>query len=169
MKSHRLKYILKLSLIIFLLFSISIILFNSLTDLYVKRNDILKKFDIDFDQHHAEKRFLVNPLKKSSRQIPPDNINELKINNDADLKGQWSAPIDWNVTAIHSILLPDYSVMTFGTFGITEKENKDLRENKKITISNGSKLERDGGAHQWKGHDVNSGIDFDISRLKIDM
>ena len=70
--------------------------------------------------------------------------------------------IDWNVTAIHSILLPDYSVMTFGTFGITEKENKDLRENKKITISDGSKLERDGGSHQWTGHDVNSGIDFDI-------
>ena len=155
MKSHRFKYILKLSLIIFALFSISIILFNSLTEIYFKRHAILEWFE-------GEHKFLVNPLEKSSRQIPPDNINELKINDDANLKGQWSAPIDWNVTAIHSILLPDYSVMTFGTFGITEKENKDLRENKKITLSDGSKLERDRGSYQWKEHDVNSGIDFDI-------
>jgi len=173
MKSHRFKYIIKLSFITFLLFSISIILFNSLTDLYLKRNAILRNLGITIGQHHDENRFLVNPLKKSSRQIPPDNINELKINDEANLKGQWSAPIDWNVIAIHAILLPDYSVMTFGTFAITEKENKDLRENKKITIShevldaklekrNDGKLERDGGTHQWSGHDINAGIDFDI-------
>ena len=40
--------------------------------------------------------------------------------------------IDWNVTAIHSVLLPDYSVMTFGTFGTESKEKANLRKNKKI-------------------------------------
>ena len=38
--------------------------------------------------------------------------------------------IDWNVTAIHSVLLPNYSLMTFGTFGIIEKGNDDPVKNK---------------------------------------
>ena len=113
--------------------------------------------------HHNEKRFLINPLKQSNRQIPPLDIKDLKINKNSDVVGQWTAPIDWNVTAIHSILLPDETVMTFGSFGIDKKEiDKDIRANKKLTITNGRELERDGGSHQWRGHDVNSGIDFDI-------
>ena len=113
--------------------------------------------------HHNEERFLINPLKQSDRQIPPIDIKDLKINNNSDIFGQWSAPIDWNVTAIHSILLPDETVMTFGTYGIDMKENdKDIRSNKKITITDGTELERDSGSHQWRGHNVNSGIDFDI-------
>ena len=53
--------------------------------------------------------------------------------------------------------------MTFGSYGIDKKESdKDIRSNKKITITDGRELERDGGSHQWMGHDVNSGIDFDI-------
>lgn len=130
----------------------------------LNRNVILEKFDYNAHlDHHGEKRFLINPLKVSDRQIPPLNIEDLKINNNSEIIGQWSAPIDWNVTAIHSILLPDETVMTFGTFGIDTKESgKDIRSNKKITITDGTKLERDGGSHQWKGHDVNSGVDFDI-------
>ena len=130
----------------------------------LNRNVILDKFDYNAHlDHHTEKRFLINPLKVSDRQIPPLNIEDLKINNNSEIIGQWSAPIDWNVTAIHSILLPDETVMTFGTFGIDTKESgKDIRSNKKITITDGTKLERDGGSHQWKGHDVNSGVDFDI-------
>ena len=148
-----------------LLISIFVIFVNSSIDLYLKRGTILGKLGIGHDgfDHHNEKRFLINPLKKSERQIPPLDIKDLKINNNSDVLGQWSAPIDWNVTAIHSILLPDETVMTFGTFGIDKKENdKDIRSNKKITITNGRELERDGGSHQWRGHDVNSGIDFDI-------
>ena len=130
----------------------------------LNRNVILEKFDYNAHlDHHTEKRFLINPLKASNRQIPPLNIEDLKINNNSEVIGQWSAPIDWNVTAIHSILLPDETVMTFGTFGIDTKESgKDIRSNKKITITDGTKLERDGGSHQWKDHDVNSGVDFDI-------
>jgi len=53
--------------------------------------------------------------------------------------------------------------MTFGSYGIDKKESdKDIRSNKKITITDGRELERDSGSHQWMGHDVNSGIDFDI-------
>ena len=42
------------------------------------------------------------------------------------------------------------------------ENEKDLISNKKITITDGRQLDRDGGSHQWRGHDVNSGIDFDI-------
>lgn len=151
---------LKLFITIGLLTSIFVIFVNSSIDLYLKRGVILGKLGIG---HHNEKRFLINPLKKSERQIPPLDIKDLKINNYSDVVGQWSAPIDWNVTALHSILLPNETVMTFGTFGIDKKENdKDIRSNKKITITDGRELERDGGSHQWRGHSVNNGIDFDI-------
>ena len=113
--------------------------------------------------NNHERRYLVNPLKKSDRQAPPKNIKDLKINDNAEISGQWSAPFDWNVTAIHAILLPDETVMTFGTFAIEKKEeNKDIRSNKKLVLTDGRELERDSGSHQWKHHDVNSSIDFDI-------
>ena len=153
---------LKLFILIGVLVSFFIIVVNSSIDLYQKRYKILGKLDIQNHDHHNEKRFLVNPLEQSDRQIPPLDIKDLKINNNSDVVGQWSAPIDWNVTAIHSILLPNETVMTFGTYGIDKKEDKDLRSNKKITITDGRELDRDGGSHQWMGHDVNSGIDFDI-------
>ncbi|MDA7811702.1 hypothetical protein N8968_05000, partial [Candidatus Pelagibacter sp.] len=157
--SKKLIYIITILIILPLFLVISL---SSLVDLYEKRSAILYKLGFK-GEHHNEKRFLINPLKQSDRQIPPSDIKDLKINNNSDVVGQWSAPIDWNVTAIHSILLPDETVMTFGTFGIDKKESdKDIRSNKKITITDGRELERDGGSHQWRGHDVNSGIDFDI-------
>ena len=159
--------IIKKLILAFSLFALVVIFLNSLADLYQKRQAILTKLGLTAYKGHEEfERYLVNPLKKSSRQIPPDKIEDLKIDKDAHLKGQWSAPIDWNVTAIHSVLLPDYSVMTFGTFGIDHKEHKDIRENKKITITDGRELDRDGGSFQWLAHDVNSGIDFDIWDFK---
>jgi hypothetical protein len=164
MNNKIIKYI-KLFIKFGLLISIFVIFVNSSIDLYLKKGAILGKLGLGHyvGNHHNEKRFLINPLKKSDRQIPPLDIKDLKINNNSDVVGQWSAPIDWNVTAIHSILLPDETVMTFGTFAIDKKENdKDIRSNKKITITDGRELDRDGGSHQWRGHDVNSGIDFDI-------
>ena len=163
--SKKLVYI-NIALVILPLFMV--ISMSSLIYLYEKRSKILTHLDfLGFEfaehEHHSEKRFQINPLKKSDRQIPPLDIKDLKISENSDVIGQWSAPIDWNVTAIHSILLPDETIMTFGTYGIDKKEKgKDIRENKKITITDGRELERDSGSHQWKGHDVNSGIDFDI-------
>jgi len=158
--SKKLIYIITILIILPLFLVIS---FSSLVNLYEKRSAILFKLGHKGEGHHNEKRFLINSLKQSDRQIPPLDIKDLKINNDSDVVGQWSAPIDWNVTAIHSILLPDETVMTFGSYGIDKKESdKDIRSNKKITITDGRELERDGGSHQWMGHDVNSGIDFDI-------
>ena len=138
-----------------------VIAFSSLVNLYEKRLIIMSK--LGYGEHHNEKRFLINPLKQSDRQIPPIDIKDLKINNNSEITGQWSAPIDWNVIAIHSILLPNETVMTYGSYGIDKKKSdKDIRSNKKITITDGRELERDAGSHQWKGHDVNSAIDFDI-------
>ena len=158
------KLFIKLIFILITSFILFIIFFNSIIDLYLRRHAILSKLGIHTVQaHHSEKRFLINPLKKSDRQIPPKDIKNLKINNNAEIVGQWSAPFDWNVTAIHSVLLPDETVMTFGSVGIEKKESdKDIRSNKKIKVTDGRELERDGGLHQWKDHDVNSGIDFDV-------
>ena len=147
-----------------------VIFLNSLLDLYFKKNGILKKIGLWADynhdginDHHNQEKFLVNPLKVSDRQIPTANLKDLLINENAHILGQWSSPVDWNVTAIHSVLLPDETVMTFGSFGIENKDlNKDLKSNKDITLTDGKVLERDGGGHQWYGHEVNSGIDFDI-------
>ncbi len=164
MESKIISKFFKFLLVTSFLFTLMIIFLSSIVYLYEKRSVILSKLGINFymDNHHNEKRYLINPLDTSDRQIPPVNIEDLNIDQNADVVGQWSAPFDWNVTAIHAILLPDETVMTFGTFGIDEKENGDLRANKEITITDGRKLERDGGSHQWHGHDVNSAIDFDI-------
>ncbi len=157
------KKIFNIIVLLGLSFAVLIIFFSSIINLYEKRQSIYSKLGIVIDDHHNEKRYLVNPLKKSDRQIPPKNINDLKINKNAEILGQWSAPVDWNVTAIHSILLPDETVMTFGSFGVDKKDNnEDIVSNKKITLTDGREMERDAGKHQWKGHDVNSGIDFDI-------
>lgn len=154
----------KVCFFIFLFVTLSIAFLSSLINIYKDRAIILQKIGIIHADHDHERRFLVNPLKKSDRQIPPKNIEDLKINLNSDIIGQWSAPVDWNVTAIHSILLPDETVMSFGTFGIEKKEEgkNDTRSNKKITLTDGRELERDGGSHQWRQHNVNSGIDFDI-------
>tara|TARA_Y100001978_G_scaffold202710_1_gene224802 strand:- start:388 stop:2361 length:1974 start_codon:yes stop_codon:yes gene_type:complete len=173
----KLKNILKRSLYTGGAIGFSIILLNSLVNLYESRTKIKDLISIKFksvsenifdkvghDEHGP--RYLVNPLEMSRRQVPPDDISDLKILDDANINGQWSAPIDWNVTAIHSVLLPNEKIMTFGSFGILSKEDKDVRSNKKITITDGRTLERDRGLYQWSGHDVNSGIDFDIWDIK---
>ena len=85
-----------------------------------------------------------------------------KIKN-SNVIGQWTAPVDWNVVGLHSILLPDETVMTFGSYAIDKKESgKDIRSNKKITVTDGRELDRDGGDHQWKHHEIFTAMDFDI-------
>ena len=150
------KYLIKISII----FVTIIILFSSILNLYDKRENFFGKLDQMI--HDGVPRYLVNPLKKSEKQIPPDTLDNLIIDDTAQIDGLWSAPIDWNVTAIHSVLLPDYSVMTFGTFGIEEKEDGDIQGNKKITLTSGLTIDRDAGNHQWIDHNINSGVDFDI-------
>ena len=61
--------------------------------------------------------------------------------------------------------------MTFGSYAIIDKEEKDIRENKKITLSNGYKLERDLGDHQWMHHNVQGGVDliYGIQRKVLGM
>jgi len=166
------KNILIKKLFIFVLFIVLFIIFlSSLLSLYEKRYQVLDKLGIYSKKTealakahgHNENRFLINPLAKSDRQLPPDKIEDLIIDDGAETKGQWSAPFDWNVTAIHSILLPDETVMTFGSYAIEKKENeKDLISNKKLVLTDGREIERDSGSHQWDGHDVNSAFDIDI-------
>ena len=102
----------------------------------------------------------VNPLDLNSKNI---ELQEGDIPKNADLEGFWSPSFDWPVIAVHSILLPDETVMTFGSYGIKEKEEgKNISQNKKIKLTDNFELERDKGTKQWKHHDVLSGVDFVI-------
>tara|TARA_B110000503_G_scaffold118170_1_gene178836 strand:- start:432 stop:2318 length:1887 start_codon:yes stop_codon:yes gene_type:complete len=161
------KIIVKNKKIFFLFFIfciiISPILLNSSHELYKKlKNSKFKLFRDWGGASHDSNIFSVNNLEQSKKQAPPTKITDLKIEENANLKGQWSAPVDWNVVTLHSILLPDYSVMTYGTFAIQSKEDGDIRANKKITLTDGVQLDRDGGDHQWMHHDTAAGIHIDI-------
>ena len=102
----------------------------------------------------------VNPLNLNSKNI---ELEESKIPIDADQEGFWSPAFDWPVIAVHSVLLPDETVMTFGSYGIKEKEEgKNISQNKKLKLTDNFELERDKGTKQWKHHDVLAGVDFVI-------
>ncbi len=102
----------------------------------------------------------VNPLDLNSQNI---ELEENKIPIYADEKGFWSPAFDWPVIAVHSVLLPDETVMTFGSYGIKEKEeSKNISQNKKLKLTDNFELERDKGTKQWKHHDVLAGVDFVI-------
>jgi hypothetical protein len=102
----------------------------------------------------------VNPLDLNSKNI---EIKNNEIPDNAYIEGFWSPSFDWPVIAVHSVLLPDETVMTFGSYGIKEKEEgKNIGQNKKLKLTDGYELERDKGTKQWHEHDVLSGVDFVI-------
>ena len=123
----------------------------------------LKKLGFQTYDSHLEVRYLVNLLERSERQAPPDKLENLVLNGGEEKTGMFSAPFDWPVIAIHSVLLPNKKVLSFGSYSVVEKEaDKDIRENKNIVLSDGLELERDKGSYQWLHHDVQGGVDFDI-------
>ena len=102
----------------------------------------------------------VNPLDLNTENI---ELQKNEIPNNADIEGYWSPSFDWPVIAVHSVLLPDETVMTFGSYGIKEKEKgKNISQNKKLKLTDNYELERDKGTRQWKHHDVLAGVDFVI-------
>ena len=155
------KKILKFSFIIFLLISFGFFLGNHFSF------DGKKGFNWEgtktFNTYMKKKYYVqkpVNPLDLNSKSI---ELKDDEIPKDADVKGLWSPSFDWPVIAVHSILLPDETVMTFGSYGIKEKEEgKNISQNKKLKLTDNYELERDKGTKQWKHHDVLSGVDFVI-------
>ena len=154
-------------IIIYLLASgtFGILLLSAALNIYKSREAFVSLIGVteNMGKHkHMGPRYLINPLKPSNRNKPVKYLKDLTVEEKAHLEGQWSAPIDWNVVSLHSLLLPDERVMTFGSFAISHKEQIDIRANKKITLTDGRTLERDGGDEQWNAHDINIGIEFDI-------
>tara|TARA_A100001388_G_scaffold267118_1_gene240904 strand:+ start:1234 stop:3102 length:1869 start_codon:yes stop_codon:yes gene_type:complete len=161
----RKKGIIKILLYLFSLGTLGILLFSAALNIYKSREAFMNVTGLGEKMarhNHSGPRFLINPLTPSNRNPPVKFLKDLIVEENAHLKGQWSAPIDWNVTSIHSLLLPDERVMTFGSFAISHKENSDIRANKKITLTDGRTLERDRGDEQWNAHEINIGIEFDI-------
>ncbi len=178
----KIRLIYKLFLFLISLGSLAIILFSALLNIYKNKEILIKKQNqILYDNPHAHKqgeRFLVNPLTKSEEQLPVKDLTNLKIDENAYLKGQWSAPFDWNVTSVHAVLLPDEKVLTFGSLANVKnqidkahndhkddknhKDHNDPRANKLITLSDGRILSRDRGDEQWNSHEVNIAVDFDL-------
>lgn len=62
--------------------------------MYLKKDAILFKLGFGVHEDHNEKRFLINSFKQSDRQPHSTNIEDLKINEDSSVVGQWSGPID---------------------------------------------------------------------------
>ena len=58
------KKIFNIIVLLGLSFAVLIIFFSSIINLYEKRQSIYSKLGIVIDDHHNEKRYLVNPLKK---------------------------------------------------------------------------------------------------------
>ena len=137
-----------------------VVLVSAIVNLYLGNYFKGKETFISVFKREASAKKVVNPLDLYSESI---DINNTKIPNNADINGFWSPPFDWPVIAVHSILLPDETVMTFGSYGIKEKEDgKHISENKKLKLTDNYELERDRGSKQWMHHDVLSGVDFVI-------
>ncbi len=159
------KIIKNFAIYLFLPGTFGILLLSAVLNIYRSREafmNVTGLADEMVKHQHRGPKYLINPLKPSERNLPVKYLKDIIVEENAHLKGQWSAPVDWNVTSIHSLLLPDERVMTFGSFAISHKENSDIRANKKITITDGRTLERDRGDEQWNAHDINIGIEFDI-------
>ena len=153
----------------FAYFAFIIILINACISLFVLRNNIFNKahnFVLDLSA-------FVNPTKEIGRPLRGNIYTDIKILEGAEKIGMWTAAFDWPVMSLHAALLPDGTVLTFGSYSVVEKEkNKKLSENKKIKISNNNynygarthfDLHRDNGDYQYgEHHPVNGGVDFDI-------
>ena len=152
--------IIKYLLILSFLFGFGIILANSVVNLYLGNYFKGKETFLAIFKREASSKKVINPLDLFAENI---DIKKINLPLDADVNGFWSPSFDWPVVAVHSILLPDETVMTFGSYGIKEKEEeKHISENKKLKLTDGFELERDKGSKQWMHHDVLSGVDFVI-------
>ena len=152
--------IIKFLFVIALLIGFGIILANSLVNLYLGNYFKGKETFLSVFKREVSTKKVVNPLNLNSKNI---ELKEGDIPKDANVEGFWSPPFDWPVIAVHSILLPDETVMTFGSYGIKEKEEgKNITQNKKLKLTDNYELERDRGSKQWMHHDVLSGVDFVI-------
>ena len=147
--------------------SIAVIFANSVFQIYESRQKIIEKIKYIF----VEKRVTpINPeVVKNNKLTPPKDLKNLKITNmNADVEGMWSAPVDWNVNSIHMLMMPNGKIMSYGTYGVKDKENKgDINKNKQITLSDDFKIKRDDGDFQWHHHNVQAGVDFDIWDPKL--
>ena len=146
---------------VILVIVILVILFNSLVQLYKEKQNILKKLGLG--NHNYWGLETPNKTHLSEKQLPQKDHKNLVLSDDEEKMGLWSSPFNWNVIAIHSSLLPDGRVLSFGSYAANDIWKKDnTKANKKITLSDNFKLHRDDGDHQWQHHNVQAGVDMDI-------
>ena len=152
----------------FLIPLVGVIFFSSLLQIFsfkdkilfqIKQINYFKPYFAKHGVHQNPNRISGNPQSLKFK----DNGKILdQINHDAHLKGQWSKPFDWPVIPMHSALLANGKVFTFGSYSIAKKFSDNIHENKKIELSDGRVLYRDKGDVQWHHHDVSGGVDFVI-------
>lgn len=158
----------------FLVLCILVVFVNACINLFIMRNQIFNRAH----QFVLNLSDFVNPTNNQGRPIPGKVYTDIQIADNADNIGMWTGAFDWPVMSLHAALLPDATVLTFGSYAVVEKEkNKSLGENKKIKISNNNynyhknthfDLKRDNGDYQYGGHHpVNGGVDFDIWNPKL--
>ena len=125
----------KFLIILLLTFAFGIIFLDSFIDIYLKRNLIIGKITSYLSNDTKDKMKPVNALT-TKKQPPPFPYNKLKITENfadnytktghgtsfkrkcEDDIGAWTAPFDWSVESLHAALLPDGTVLTFGSYSI---------------------------------------------------
>ena len=155
---------------IYILFAviISIVTLNSLIQIYEDRKKIVNKISnlqfLSKSQIDNNKFLPINPIQGTNkRQPPPLKYNDLIIQGNEDNFGAWTSHFNWNVIGIHLILLGDGTIMSYGTYGVEKREQKDdVKENVKLTLTDNLELNRDSGDFQWRHHNVHAGVDYDI-------
>jgi hypothetical protein len=151
---------------VILVIVILVILFNSLVQLYKEKQNILKKLGLGHNYWGLE---TPNKTHLSEKQLPQKDHKNLVLLDDEEKMGLWSSPFNWNVIAIHSSLLPDGRVLSFGSYAANDIWKKDnTKENKKITLSDNFKLHRDDGDHQWQHHNVQAGVDIVLKVIQAE-
>ena len=160
------KKIKKYFLVVIISIILSFVLMSSVIQLYKDRGLILTKLGFEYDYWGLE---TPNKTYLSEKQLPQLDHKKLILTGDENKKGLWSAPFDWSVIGIHSVLLPDGKVLSFGSYAGKNlfDENDNIKANKEITLSDGFKLDRDGGDIQWQRHNVQAGVDMDIWDPKL--
>ena len=163
----------KFTFISYVLVLLFISTIGSLIMIYDNNHRIVRFLERKLNFKHINQEDLTTPIINESNYNIDINNEKKSLENlkgDEHLYGYWTKAFDWPVIAVHSILLPDETVLSFGSLAgenIDHDDHQSIFINKKIKLTDGREIERDVGEKQWEHHNVFWGSDFDIWDPKL--
>ena len=119
--------------------------------MYDNSHRIVKFLERNLNFKHIDHKELTTPIiNESNYNIDINNEKKFleKLKGDEHLYGYWTQAFDWPVIAVHSVLLPDETVLTFGSLAgenIDHDDHQSIFTNKKIKLVDEREIERDVG------------------------